>query len=183
MLNTLNTMDRAEHGKLSSSIVERILEMDEFSNASTIGVTISRFPEVDTRLLIEMAWQAGKRVAVPRCIRATRGMDFRLIESYEQLETVYMDLLEPIVNETNAVDKDDIDLLIVPGVVYSQEGYRIGFGGGYYDRYLTNYQGCTLSMAFECQMDHTIPIEQHDVPVTQIITEQRVICCLENEDI
>ena len=60
-------------------ITERLLASDEFQNAKTIGITISRYPEVDTRPLIEAAWEMGKRIAVPKCIHATREMDFRLI--------------------------------------------------------------------------------------------------------
>ena len=116
----------------------------------TIGITISRFPKWIHGRLSKRLGQAGKRIAVPKCIHATREMDFRLITSYDNLETVYMDLLEPIVDETISVEKDEIDLQIVPGVVFSDEGYRIGFGGGYYDRYLTDYKGIRLSLAFEC---------------------------------
>ena len=79
---------------------------------------------------------------------------FDLLLSYDNLETVYMDLLEPIIEETVSVAKNEIDLQIVPGVVFSDEGYRIGFGGGYYDRYIMDYKGATLSLAFECQTGH-----------------------------
>ena len=86
-------------------------------------------------------------------------------------------MLEPIVEETTSIKKEVIDLQIVPGVVFSNEGYRIGFGGGYYDRYLTDYNGYTLSLAFECQTGYVIPIETHDIPVRKIYTEKREILC------
>lgn len=177
MLNRLQTIERSEHTKKSLEMVEQVLASEEFQRASTIGVTLSRFPEVDTRPLIEAAWNAGKRVAVPKCIRATREMDFRIFTSFDQLETVYMNLLEPIVAETEAVEKDAIDLQIVPGVVFSDEGYRIGFGGGYYDRYLAQFENATLSLAFTCQTGHLLPIEKYDIPVQKIVTEQGVIDC------
>ena len=100
-------------------------------------------------------------------------MDFRLITSFDDLETVYMDLKEPIVSRTVSIDKGQIDLQIVPGVVYSDEGFRIGFGGGYYDRYLTDYEGDRVSLAFEIQTSQEVPIEEHDIPVNKIITEKR----------
>ena len=109
--------------------------------AANIGVTISRFPEVDTQPIIEAAWKWENKIAVPKCIRETKEMDFRLLTSFDELETVYMDLLEPIVEQTESMGKEEIDLQIVPGVVFSNEGYRIGFGGGYYDRYLKDYKG------------------------------------------
>ncbi|SUJ04235.1 5-formyltetrahydrofolate cyclo-ligase family protein [Sporosarcina pasteurii] len=180
MLQKLNTMNVDEHAQLSLGIIQHVMQLDVYKNAKTIGVTISRYPEVDTRPFIEAAWEAGKNVAVPKCIRKTRAMDFRLITSFKQLETVYIDLLEPIVNETNSVRKEEIDLQIVPGVVFSNEGFRIGFGGGYYDRYLADYKGDTISLAFNCQTNQVVPTENHDIPVNTIITERNMIDCQRN---
>ena len=104
-------------------------------------------------------------------------MDFRLITSFSSLEAVYIDLLEPIVLETEAVTPEDIDLQIVPGVVFSNDGYRIGFGGGYYDRYIKNYSGVAISIAFESQIGHAVPIENHDISVDKIFTEKRQVTC------
>lgn len=181
VLELMNTMDRNEHKKVSLAIVNQLLQSAEFRNAHTIGLTLSRFPEVDTRPLIEAAWQAGKRVVVPKCNKETRDMDFRLITSYTNLETVYMNLLEPIVAETVAIEKDAIDLQVVPGVVYSNEGYRIGFGGGYYDRYLADYKGHRLSLAFDSQTNRAVPVESHDIPVQTIFTATKIVICQENE--
>ena len=178
VLGILNNINRTEHLKKSLEITNRVLASDEFRSADTIGITISRYPEVDTRPLIEAAWAAGKRIAVPKCIHATRKMDFRLITSYDSLETVYMGLFEPIIDETLSVEKNEIDLQIVPGVVFSNEGYRIGFGGGYYDRYMSDYNGATLSLAFAVQTSHRIPVEGHDIPVSKIVTEEKEIICI-----
>ena len=68
-----------------------------------------------------------------------------------------------------------IDLLIVPGLAYTQAGYRLGFGGGYYDRFLRDYDGKTISLAFNCQMIPQIDLEEHDLPVSKIITNTEVI--------
>jgi len=178
VLGTLNNINRTQHLKKSLEITDRVLASKEFRSADTIGVTISRYPEVDTRPLIEAAWAAGKRIAVPKCIRATRKMDFRLITSYDSLETVYMGLFEPIIDETLSIEKKEIDLQIVPGVVFSDEGYRIGFGGGYYDRYMLDYNGVTLSLAFAVQTSHRILVEGHDIPVSKIVTEKKEIICI-----
>jgi 5-formyltetrahydrofolate cyclo-ligase len=177
VLGILNNINRTEHLKKSLEITNRVLGSDEFRSADTIGITISRYPEVDTRPLIEAAWAAGKRIAVPKCIHATREMDFRLITSYDNLETVYMGLFEPIADETLSVEKKGIDLQVVPGVVFSDEGYRIGFGGGYYDRYMSDYNGSTVSLAFIAQTSYRIPVEGHDIPVSKIVTEANEITC------
>lgn len=177
MIAIMKDMNLSERVSKTAAIFERLFACEAYTTANTIGVTVSRFPEVDTYPLIESAWKAGKQVAVPKCNPETREMDFRVITSIDDLETVYMDLKEPIVGKTISVKKSQIDLQIVPGVVFSDEGFRIGFGGGYYDRYLTDYRGERVSLAFEEQTSHEVPIEEHDIPVNKIITENRVIQC------
>ncbi|WP_438310929.1 5-formyltetrahydrofolate cyclo-ligase [Sporosarcina sp. FA9] len=177
MLAVLNKMGKTEHEQLSCKISERVISSQEFKNADTIGITISRFPEVNTTTIIEAAWAQKKTVVVPKCIPTTRNMDFRSIKSFNELEIVYVELLEPIITKTKLVAKENIDLQIVPGVVYTTSGYRIGFGGGYYDRYIKNFEGITVSLAFECQITNRIPLENHDIPVTRIFTENKRIFC------
>lgn len=177
MLELLKEMERSTHQRFSEAITDSVLGSEEFRNADIIGITVSRFPEVNTIPLILASWEAGKKIAVPKCIRSTREMDFRLLASLDDLETVYMDLREPIVERTVPVGKGEIDLQIVPGVLYSPAGYRIGFGGGYYDRYLSDYDGEMISLAFKCQTGHKIPLEEHDIPVPKIFTEEEVIIC------
>lgn len=171
MIEQLKAMDLTEHQRKSDAIVRHLLEDPEFRKADTVGVTISAFPEVDTKQLIEFCWDAGKRTAVPRCNAQTREMTFRIITDFSQLETVYMKLREPAIELTEKVEPEEIDLLIVPGVVFSPDGYRIGFGGGYYDRYLTRFSGPTRSLAFDMQLAAAVPVEEHDLPVQLIYTE------------
>lgn len=182
ILQQLHQLNPSEHERLSRAVLHRVLASDEFKQAQTIGITMSKFPEVETRPLIEAAWRAGKQVAIPKCIRSTRQMDFRVIEDFGQTETVYMNLEEPIVQQTPFIRPEEIDLQIVPGVVFSLTGYRIGFGGGYYDRYLADYIGRTVSLAFELQVGHMIDVEPHDVPVEKLFTDQRIIDCQEEVD-
>lgn len=177
MIEQLRLIEKAHYDKKSEAIINKLVENQTFQDATVIGVTISRFPEVDTLRLIERSWQFGKTIVVPKCHAKTRGMDFHKITSFQQLETVYMDLQEPIVEKTTLVEKENIDLLVVPGVVYSKKGYRIGFGGGYYDRYLADFKGRTISLAFHQQVTNHVPVESHDIPVAKIITEKGIIDC------
>lgn len=175
VIGQLRELTVSQHAQMSSTILEKLLEDPEFQKSETIGVTISRWPEVDTIPLVEACWQLGKKVAAPKCFATDRTMDFRLIHTLSQLEVVYMDLQEPIESQTQAIGPESIDLLIVPGVVFTESGYRIGFGGGYYDRYLSGFSGKTRSLAFEFQLAGELPIESHDIPVDGIITEHRII--------
>ncbi len=179
MLQRLQRLSKETYRARSESIVQRFVISSMFRQAETIGVTISRFPEVRTMSLIEEAWRAGKRVVVPRCNTETKEMTFREIMSYDELEVVSSGLYEPKENETEAINKNEIDLLIVPGVIYSNEGYRIGFGGGYYDRFLRDYEGLTVSLAFTEQTGQVVPVEPHDLPVQYVISDTQTITCQE----
>lgn len=161
----------------SREIAANLFNSNAWKEAGMIGITISRGKEVHTRGILEKGWQDGKRMVVPKCDPVSRKMTFRILTSFDQLESIYYGLQEPIETATDAVLANDIDLLIVPGLAYSKEGYRIGFGGGYYDRFLCTYKGKTASLAFEVQLVDQLPIETHDIPVNMIITNKQVVLC------
>ncbi|MDW0108946.1 5-formyltetrahydrofolate cyclo-ligase [Sporosarcina aquimarina] len=179
ILLNLKNMTENEYKDYSIKIKESLLETAEFIEAETIAITLSRNTEVETRSIIKNCWSKGKTVVVPKCYPHEREMDFREITDFNQLETVYAGLQEPNPDLTTAFDKEDIDLIIVPGVAFTNSGFRIGYGGGYYDRFLADYTGKTISLAFELQMVPSLPIERHDLPVGKIITEERVVLCSE----
>jgi 5-formyltetrahydrofolate cyclo-ligase len=164
-----------EFWQCSGDIHKKLFSLPEWKNAQTIAVTISTGREVDTTRIIEKAWQENKRVVVPKCYPKMKTMEFRFITSFDQLERVYFGLLEPKVEETEKAHPDQIELMIVPGIVYDRRGYRIGYGGGYFDRYLTHYKNQTLSLAFSAQIVDTVPTEAHDIAVSALITEEEVI--------
>lgn len=118
-----------------------------------------------------------EKVVVPKCTPIDRSMIFYEIQSFDQLERVYMHLLEPNPLKTKAVASQNIDLLVVPGIVYSQQGYRIGYGGGYYDRFLTKFKGDTLSLAFDIQVVNDVEYDVFDLPVNKIITPTNIFQC------
>jgi 5-formyltetrahydrofolate cyclo-ligase len=180
MKHKLEKLDMDTYHLWSNQIADQLFQMELWKNAKTVGVTISREKEVNTISIIENAWVEGKQVCVPKCYPKEKKMEFRQIRSFDQLEIVYYGLQEPIEKETKFVDKREIDLLIVPGLCFSEDGYRLGYGGGYYDRYLTEFHGSTVSLAFPVQIVKEIPKEAHDKPVKYIVTTDRVIDCHES---
>lgn len=175
MKASLNRMKHDEYNELSKQIANGLFDTDEWKNAEIIGITISRGKEIDTSYIIRKAWEVGKQIAIPKCLPKTKGMDFRIFSDYKELEIVYYGLQEPKVEETNSVLPNQIDLLIVPGLIYDERGYRIGFGGGYFDRYLSTYPNETITLAFDLQVVKEIPNEAFDLPVQKIITDKKVI--------
>ncbi|MDC3413388.1 5-formyltetrahydrofolate cyclo-ligase [Aquibacillus sp. 3ASR75-11] len=146
-----------------------------WKNASSIGITISRRHEWNTIPIVKKAWEQNKTVSVPKCFPEDKRLVFYQITSMDQLERVYMDLLEPIVSQTIEINCQDIDLLIVPGLLFDSHGFRIGYGGGYYDRYLKNYPNETVSLASTNQLIEKVPTDQYDIPVDHLITNMGLL--------
>ncbi len=171
----LSELSLPHYEDMSYQIAQKFYNDQDWKEASTIAITISKAPEVDTFQIIRKGWEQGKRIVVPKCEPKSRGLDFRQLTRFTQLESVYYGLLEPIVSDTDTVKPEEIDLVVVPGLAFSESGYRLGFGGGYYDRFLANYQGNTVSLAFKNQIVTEIPTEEHDIPVKKIISNEEVI--------
>ncbi|MCF6408475.1 5-formyltetrahydrofolate cyclo-ligase [Pseudalkalibacillus salsuginis] len=154
---------------------ERLFQLEIWNMATTIGVTVSRGNEFNTYPIIEKAWEQKKTVAVPKCNSNDHSMDFRKLTSFDHLEIVYFGLKEPIVSKTVRVEPVEIDLLVVPGLLYDLNGYRIGFGGGYFDRYLKRYNGATISLLHPVQMTARVPTEPFDQPVDRLVLPDEII--------
>ncbi|MDP4103894.1 MAG: 5-formyltetrahydrofolate cyclo-ligase [Bacillota bacterium] len=172
---TLSNLSKPSYEELSKQISHQLYRDEDWNQANIIGITISKFPEVDTYQIIRKAWEMGKTIAVPKCYPKEKKMSFRIISDFSQLESVFYGLLEPIEEKTKHINPENIDLIIVPGLGYTKEGYRLGFGGGYYDRYLKDYSGKTISLAFQSQIIPAFKTENFDIPVAKIITDAKVM--------
>ncbi|KIL45993.1 5-formyltetrahydrofolate cyclo-ligase [Jeotgalibacillus campisalis] len=170
----LQKIDGDSHYERSIKIHESLFRTNVWKQSQSIGVTISRTPEIDTYSIIKRAWLEGKKVSVPKCKPADRSMIFYRIESFNDVEPSFYGLLEPV-ETLNRTKSSEIDLMIVPGLAYTKTGYRLGYGGGYYDRYLPNYGGVTLSLCFDEQLVEDLPVENHDQPVEMLIGEDFVL--------
>lgn len=174
IMDKLAKINKPQYEHDSYEIAQLLFQDTLWKEANIVGVTISKYPEVDTYQIIRKAWDEGKQVVIPKCLPRNKEMVFRTLTKFNQLESVYYGLLEPIEALTKEVSANEIDLIIVPGIAFTKNGYRIGFGGGYYDRYLAGYGGQTVSLAFTPQLVAELPIEEHDIPVKKIITVKKV---------
>lgn len=177
MKKILGSMDKSSHASKSKEIQDKLFATKEWKTSQTIAVTISRFPEVDTETIIMRAWDEGKKVAVPKCFPNNKSMEFYFLENFNQLESVYFGLKEPIITEVEICSKDKLEFILVPGLIFDEEGYRVGFGGGYYDRYLVDYTGPKVALAFTEQLVKKVPIDHYDIPVHKIVTNEVVYDC------
>ncbi|WP_166805916.1 5-formyltetrahydrofolate cyclo-ligase [Jeotgalibacillus sp. R-1-5s-1] len=170
MLQQMKDLSADDRICLTERVYERLFQTDEWRNAQTVGLTVSTGSELETRPVIERAFQDGKTVAVPRCIPSQKVLVFHEIKDITDVKPSFFNLLEPP-ESLPVIHKDDIDLLIVPGLIFDPAGYRIGFGGGYYDRFLTDYRNMTAALSFRFQVMDQIPRESHDIPVKKLITD------------
>ncbi|GGK03346.1 5-formyltetrahydrofolate cyclo-ligase [Lentibacillus kapialis] len=171
IIGKLQTLTATERRNIELSLKDNLLMSNVWRQSSVIGITISHGFEWDTESIIKTAWQNGKRICVPKCRAKEREMDFYKINNYNQLEIVYYNLQEPKPQETEKIAKNHIDLLVVPGLLFDKQGYRIGFGGGYYDRFLTDFTNKKLSLAADMQIVDKLPYESFDIPMDDVITE------------
>lgn len=170
ILNNLKILTE-DYIKDSEEIIYRKLFSDEiFNNAKCVALTIPFGTEINTYPVIEYLFKNNKVVCSPICIKETREMIFYKFEKIEELVDGYYGIKTPLEIKENIVKKEDIDLILVPGVAFDKNNYRIGFGGGYYDRYLKDFEGNTISLAFKEQIIDKVPTDKYDLPVQKIIT-------------
>jgi len=171
----LMNMSLKDYEEKSQELCEALLQEPSIKEGETIALTISVFPEVDTRSIILKLWAMGKRVVVPKCDHRTKQMIFYNLTNFDELVPAPMGLFEPNPLITSSIMYKQIDVCIVPGIVFDQRGYRIGYGGGYYDRFLPHFNGSKISIAFDEQLVYEVPYELHDIPIDLLITNQRRI--------
>ncbi|WP_226376843.1 5-formyltetrahydrofolate cyclo-ligase [Oceanobacillus halotolerans] len=175
MITTLKQLPVEDKKQIEEKLLANLVNSPLWKSAKVIGITVSQGFEWNTKPIIEAAWKSEKSVCVPKCIPDEKKLMFYQINSFEQLEVVYYSLLEPIPDDTIFIPKKEIDLLVVPGLVFDKNGYRIGFGGGYYDRFLADFPNKTVSLLSTLQLIDRINADQYDLPVHHLITENGML--------
>ncbi|MGI6425144.1 MAG: 5-formyltetrahydrofolate cyclo-ligase [Tepidanaerobacteraceae bacterium] len=156
----------------SDIIMSTLFSTDYYKKAKLVMFYVDMRNEVMTKGAIEETLSNGKRVVVPR-VKKGYGLLAIEIESLAELNPGTFGVLEP--PERDEVPLDDIDVVVIPGVVFDKKGYRIGYGGGYYDNFLPKLKVDTkkIALAFEMQLIDSVPAESHDMKMDMIITEKR----------
>lgn len=157
----------------SDTIMSTFFSTDYYKRAKVVMFYVDMRNEVMTKGAIEETLSKGKRVVVPR-VKKGYGLLAIEIKSLDELEPGTFGVLEP--PEKEEIFLDDIDVVVVPGVVFDKKGYRIGYGGGYYDNFLPKLKANAkkIAVAFEIQMIDLVPAESHDVKMDLIITDKRI---------
>jgi len=160
------------------AIWRRILGLSEVAEARVIHCYVSaKNNEVDTRRLISVALEEGKRIVVPVTDFWNRRLDHSEIKCLDELERSMFGLLEPREECLRFIGIGEIDLVIVPGLAFDPQGNRIGFGGGFYDRFLSDIRAPKIALAYSFQVVEKIEEGPHDVRMDKVVTDERVYDC------
>lgn len=164
---------KEKKSEFDKRIFENLIKLPEYINAGSVFAFISKNIEVDTAALINDAFKKGKRVAVPLCDPETTTMEFYYINSFDDLKSGFYGLLEPDADKCEKAGTSD--LMIVPGIVFDRNGYRLGFGKGYYDRYISGYKGVTAGICYSACIEDKLPLGHYDKPINLVITDKYII--------
>ena len=169
VLHEMKALSQEQKQAIDQALTERLLHHPFYQEAKVIATYLSFPHEFQTQGLIEQALKDDKKVLIPKTYSKGR-MDFVVYDPQQLVKTSF-GLLEPQGN-LEVMDASQIDLIHVPGLVFTTEGYRIGYGGGYYDRYLEQFSGHTLSTVYPCQIRDFSP-ENYDIPVQEVLIDER----------
>ena len=165
VLQEMKAIPQKQKIAVDQALTEQFLNHPFYQEAKVIATYLSFPHEFQTQGLIDQALKDGKKVLIPKTYPKGR-MEF-VVYNPQQLKKTSFGLLEPQ-GDLELVDTSRIDLIHVPGLAFTTEGYRIGYGGGYYDRYLENFAGHSMSTIYPCQIQN-FNSEDHDIPVQEVL--------------
>lgn len=170
-----NALPRPELDVMSRRICRSFIHLSMLADCSSVMIFLSFGSEINTDYIIRLLWKQKKRVLVPLCKPETREMDIIPITTFADVEPGYFGIREPKRGFCPPVAKEAIDLVVVPAVAFDRRGYRVGYGGGYYDRFLVGMDVPRIGLAFSCQIIPEAPVDKYDQAVQGIVTEQGYI--------
>ena len=153
----------------SKKMQKRLEKIKAFREAQKIGVYYPIGSEILTQDIIQELLSNGKEVFLPKV--KGKDIEFRKIINFASLEKGSFNILEP---KEECKKDNNLDVILVPTVGISSEGVRLGYGYGYYDRFLANYKTVSISLTLEKQIVKNIPKEKHDITIDWVVTEDRI---------
>lgn len=155
----------------NQQIFERMLGEPVIQKAKSIHIFVSLNDEVDTHRFIEKSLRLRKQIIVPRVKPHTSQLTHHQIESMSCLIPGTFGVLEPDPEKCPEIDPAQAELVIVPGLAFDWKGNRLGYGKGFYDRFLAQFPGLKIGIGFSIQFVEWIPSEAHDIPLDCLLTE------------
>jgi 5-formyltetrahydrofolate cyclo-ligase len=171
--NSISQLDIINNSRIISN---RVISTKEYQSSLSVGIYYSIGSEVKTFDIIKHSLENKKEIALPRVIDSTIIQFFKIMEDKFEKIKFTKGKYGIFENSMSTTIIDKIDLLIIPGIVFDLKGNRIGYGKGYYDRFLSlGKSKSIMGLSYESQIINEIPNNEHDIPVDIIITEKRII--------
>lgn len=168
--------------ELDEVIEKKLKDNKIYKNSKNIFIYLGFGSEINTIKYVEDFLQEGKKIIVPYTDMKNKVMYGIEINTLDGLKKNKFGILEPT-DGSEIFNKEDIDLIIMPGVAFDRSGNRVGYGGGYYDKFLSeiNSDIPTIALAYDIQILEEVPSEKHDIKVYMVITEKETIKCLKSK--
>ncbi|MBQ8412105.1 MAG: 5-formyltetrahydrofolate cyclo-ligase [Lachnospiraceae bacterium] len=171
VLDIRKSFDSEYLSRLSKVICNRILKQDLYVNAKDIVLYMAINNEVDLDILLKDAFEHNKNVWLPKVIN--KNMEFYRYTKDTELKAGMYGILEP--DSGDILEPEDNTLIIMPGVAFSKDKGRIGYGGGYYDKYLASHPCCkTIAVCYNFQIMPALPVDEHDIRPDMIISDDNI---------
>ena len=169
------SLGEKERKRKSILIQKKLMDLPEFQLAQTVMLFLNFREEVETTALAEATIACKKRLVLPRCAPHSILLPIEVRDLIQDIELGAYGIREPKLT-LGVVEPSEIDLIIVPGSGFDLQGNRLGYGGGYYDRFfmLLNPLTPRIALGFECQVIPEVPVGEHDALMTMLITENEV---------
>lgn len=163
-----------EKNQMDTALLENLLKLYKYKACKTVLTYVSLPMEVDTKAFINHSLKLGKRVAVPYCIPGTRTIDFYYINSLDELIKGTFSVLEPdITKSEKTIDFSD-SICVLPGLCFDRKGYRLGYGKGYYDRFLADYSGSVIGVCYNNFIRNNLIHGRYDRRADIIVTDKKI---------
>ena len=159
---------------LDKELTQKFLLLDEYKNCDTLFAFVSMPIECDTSKIIDNVLLDNKRVALPKCKNKSGIMDFYFINSKDDLKKGMYSIFEPDSDKCKLVTDFSHGLCLVPGLCFDFQGYRLGFGKGYYDRFLNDFGGTSVGICYSRYVEKSLPHGIFDKYTDILVTEKFV---------
>ena len=177
-----NSISKEEKERRDAAIYQNLQKLFDKIAENTVFTYVSGNIEVDTFRIIHYSLKAGKRVAVPRCVNRTGEMKFYYFDSMNQLEEGHFGIFEPRPEYCEEVLDYSRGICLVPGLSFDLQGFRLGYGKGYYDRFLSVFHGVSVGLCYEDCLKPALPVDLFDKKTEVLVTERKIYMCKENSD-
>lgn len=167
--------------QLNSAICERFINSDLYKNADTLLLYYAVAGEASTDKILVSALKDKKRVAYPVCIDGNGYMEFFFIENEDDLAEGMYKIKAPRQGCVKFTEKENA-VCIVPGLSFDSKGYRLGYGKGYYDRFLESFKGESVGICYDAMLSEALPADSYDKKVSYLITDKTIYNFKNKED-